>query len=140
MTGTPPLASLIRVERLNYVLGGILCIVAALTRSRAEALGVAVGVALTCLNFALLRRIIGRGIAAAASGESSNRMLLVMPKMMALMAAVVIALKFLPISAPAFAIGYSIFVVSVTIETVYSLLMPKSPTAAPQDGNENNHG
>ena len=139
MTGTPSLSSLIRVERLNYFLGGILCIIAALTRSRSEALGVVVGVALTCINFAFLRRIIGRGIAAAASGQSSNRMLLVMPKMMALMAAVVIVLKFLPISAPAFAIGYSIFVVSVTIETVYSLLMPQ-PVAASSDGNENNHG
>ena len=43
-----------RIERLNYLLGGVMVIASALTQPRSMALGIAVGVALTCLNFFLL--------------------------------------------------------------------------------------
>lgn len=121
--------SLLRVERLNYVLGGILIIVAAILRPRAEALGVLVGVVLTSANFAMLRHLVFRWTADAAAGIHSNRSLLLIPKMMGLMAAVAIALFVLPISAVAFAIGYSVFVVSITIEGTLSVFRSQESTA-----------
>lgn len=118
--------SIVRIERLNYALGGVLVIAAALTQGRSIALGVAVGVALTCLNFLAVRRLVFRATADAANGISSNRMMLVLPKMALLMAAVVLALRFLPINAPAFAAGYSLFIVSILIESVLAALRPST--------------
>lgn len=118
--------SLVRIERLNYALGGVLVIAGALTQPRAIALGLAVGVALTCLNFMMVRRLVFRATADAANGMSSNRMMLVLPKMMLLMAAVVLSLRFLPINAAAFAAGYSLFIVSILIESVHAALRPST--------------
>jgi uncharacterized membrane protein len=128
--------SFARIERWNYVVGGILCVAAAITATHAQALGIVVGVALTCLNFAALRRLVFRWTTDTAAGASSNRIALVMPKMILLMVAVVLALKFLPISAPAFAIGYSVFVVSIVIELIYTMVAP--PPSRPDGANENN--
>jgi ATP synthase I chain len=118
--------SLVRIERLNYALGGLLVIAGALTQPRSIALGLAVGIALTCLNFMMVRRLVFRATTDAANGVSSNRMMLVLPKMMLLMAAVVLSLRFLPINAMAFAAGYSLFIVSILIESVYAALRPST--------------
>lgn len=123
------LDSLVRIERLNYAIGGVLVIAGALTQPRSIALGVAVGVLLTCANFAMVRRIVYRATADAAAGKSSNRMLLVLPKMTFLMAAVALSLWLLPINAAAFAAGYSIFIVSIIVESVLAALRP--PTDPP---------
>ncbi len=118
------LDSLVRIERLNYGLGGALVIAAAITQGRAIALGFAVGVALTCMNFAVVRRIVFRATRDAARGEVGNHMMLVLPKMMLLMAAVVVCLWLLPINAPAFAAGYSLFIASIVIESVLAAIRP----------------
>jgi hypothetical protein len=120
--------SLVRIERLNYALGGVLVIAAALTQPRSIALGIVVGVALTCLNFAAVRRLVFRATHAAAHGAPSNRMLLVLPKMTFLMAAVALSLWLLPINAAAFAAGYSIFIVSILVESVHAALRPPNDT------------
>jgi hypothetical protein len=81
-------AHLPRIERLNYLIGGVLVIVCALTVThRAQALGAAVGVALTCLNFAFMNRLIGRWLEDAKRGDGvgSSRIALIMPKMAGLM-------------------------------------------------------
>ncbi len=123
------LDSLVRIERLNYAIGGVLVIAGALTQPRSIALGLVVGVILTCANFALVRRIVYRATADAAAGKSSNRMMLVLPKMTLLMAAVALSLWLLPINAAAFAAGYSIFIVSIIVESVLAALRP--PTDPP---------
>ena len=61
--------------------------------------------------------------------KSINRFMLVLPKMALLMAAVVLALKFLPINAAAFAAGYSVFIVSIVVESVLAAMRP--PTDPP---------
>jgi len=123
-----------RIERLNYLLGGVLVIAAAVTQPQRVALGIAVGVALTCANFFVLRRLILRWTTEAAEGRSSSASsLLVLPKMIGLMVAVVLCLAFLPINPVGFAIGYSVFVVSIFVEILLAALLP-----APR--NENNHG
>lgn len=123
------MASMPRIERLNYLFGGVLIIVCALTTHRAQALGAAVGVALTCLNFAFMNRLIGRWIEDAKRGDGvgSARVALIMPKMIGLMVAVVLCLKFLPIDAVFFVIGYSVFIVSIVVEGVLSVLRPAPP-------------
>lgn len=120
------MSSMPRIERLNYLFGGVLIIVCALTTHRAQALGAAVGVALTCLNFAFMNRLIGRWIEDAKRGDGvgSARVALIMPKMVGLMVAVVLCLRFLPIDAVFFVIGYSVFIVSIVVEGVLSVLRP----------------
>lgn len=127
MTGN----SVRRIERLNYVLGGITVIVAALTVSQRPALGVLLGVLLTCLNFAALRWMVFRWTAAVKAGDErgSNRIYLILPKMIAMMAAVALIVVFLPIDAIGFLIGYSIFFPSIVIGAVIDTVAP-APAAA----------
>jgi len=128
--------SLSRIERLNYLFGGILVIVCALTTRRDQALGAAVGVALTCLNFMFMNRLIGRWIEDAKKGDGtgSSRVALIMPKMVGLMIAVVLCLKFLPIDAIFFVVGYSVFIVSIVVEGVLSVLRPTPSTTDSNSG------
>ena len=65
--------SILRIERINYALGGVLVILATLTQDRAIALGVAVGVALTCLNFNVLRRLVTKWTSDAQKGQDRGR-------------------------------------------------------------------
>lgn len=135
MTTNPD--SMVRIERLNYFLGAALSLGSLAIGTRPQVLGIAIGVLLTCLNFTVLRRLVFRWTADTAAGRSSNRVVLILPKMIALMTAVVLALMFLPISAVAFTIGYSVFIVSITIETLYSSLAPRP---APADANTSDPG
>jgi hypothetical protein len=129
-----------RIERLNYALGGVLVLAAAFTQPRSIALGVTVGVALTCANFFVLRRLVTKWTSDAAKGVSGNAPLLMLPKMVILMGAVAVAILLLPIDPIAFTIGYSLFIVSIVIDTTYSALRnPESPETTP-DGNDNHHG
>ncbi len=128
-----------RIERLNYLIGGVLVIAAALTQVRSMALGVAVGVALTCLNFFLLRKLVAKWTDEAAKGISSASAMLVLPKMVGLMAAVVLCLWLLPIQGIGFAVGYSVFVISIFVEIILSAVLP-GPSAPPHDSSDVNHG
>ena len=127
--------SILRIERLNYGLGAVVALASLLTQSKSIALGVCVGVALTCANFFFLRKVVTKMTEDAKKGSSAASML-VLPKMIGLMIAVVLCLAFLPIDGIAFTVGYSIFVVSIAVELVHAVLRP-APAPA---GDENNHG
>jgi hypothetical protein len=114
--------SILRIERINYVLAGIVTIAAALTQSQPIALGIAVGAGLTCLNFFVLRKLVVRWTADAAAGKTGNAPLLMLPKMVGLMGAVAVSILLLPLEPIAFTIGYSIFIISIVIDTTYSAL------------------
>ena len=114
--------SIHRIERLNYILGGIFSLIGVLTQPRPVALGIAVGAALTCANFFVLRKLVVKWTADAAAGRSGNAPLLMMPKMIGLMGAVAVAILVLPLDAIAFTVGYSIFIISIVIETTYSAI------------------
>lgn len=122
-----------RIERLNYVIGGLAIIVAVLTVAKRQALGVTIGVALTCLNFAALRWLIFRWTASVKAGDDkgNNRILLVLPKMVGMMGAVALAVLFLPIDAIAFIIGYSIFLPSIVIAAAMETVSPGPADEAP---------
>ena len=128
--------SIQRIERLNYAIGAIVVLVALLTQPRDIALGIAVGALLTCANFFVLRKLVVKWTREAASGRGGNASFLMLPKMIALMGAVAVAIIFLPISVVAFTIGYSIFLISIVIEATYSTLrVPDSEPAQPTSPN-----
>jgi hypothetical protein len=147
--------SLLRIERINYALGGVLVIIAALTQPQPIALGFAVGVLLTCVNFFVLRRLVTRWTRDAARGKTGSAPLLMLPKMVGLMGAVAVAILLLPIDPIAFTIGYSIFILSIVIDTSYAALRdpsgngesgpaseptPEGPGFTPGTGRDKHHG
>ena len=133
--------SILRIERLNYGISAVAIVAALVTQTKAVTLGLSVGAGLTCLNFFVLRKLIVKWTAEAASGQAGNASLLMLPKMVGLMGAVAAAVLFLPIDVIAFAVGYSIFIVSIIVETTYTALRPaaadpagKTPASENEDG------
>jgi hypothetical protein len=125
---------LLRIERLNYLFGGVLVIACAILAKRQDqALGAAVGVALTCLNFAVLRRLVFRWTRSVKAGDErgSTRIYLILPKMIGLMGAVVLALTLLPIDSIFFVIGYSTFILSIVVAGAMAGLGPDSDDSTP---------
>jgi disulfide bond formation protein DsbB len=126
--------SLLRIERINYALGGILVIAAAITQPKPIALGIAVGVALTCLNFFVLRKLVFKWTSDAAKGKTGAAPILMLPKMVGLMGAVALAILFLPLDPIAFTIGYSLFIVSIILDTTFSAFRSNGePTSTEHD-------
>jgi hypothetical protein len=117
-----------RIERLNYLFGGLLVIAVVFTTRRDQALGAAVGVALTCLNFAFLRRLVFKWTSSVKAGDErgGSRIYLILPKMVGLMGAVVLALWLLPIDAVFFVAGYSVFIISIVVAGAMAGLAPAS--------------
>ena len=130
-------ATLRRIERLNYGFGIVLVIVAAALGNKAFVGGCMVGVAVTCLNFAVMR-VIGTGLTRhVAAGGSPAKAMLLLPKTIALLAIVALALAFLPIDPLGFVMGFSIILLSITTEAMMTLLRPPAPadtaTSNPDD-------
>lgn len=119
--------SLSRIERLNYVLGGLAAAVAAIVLPGDQSLGLLVGAVIGSVNFSLIRRIVERWLSGAAQDAGGKSGLFMIPKMGALLAAVFLALRFLPISPVYLALGFSIFLPSIVIESVRSLSGPDQP-------------
>jgi hypothetical protein len=128
--------SILRIERLNYGLSAVAILAALLTQKQDVVLGLAVGAGLTCLNFFVLRKLIVKWTTEAAAGKGGNSAMLMLPKMVGLMGAVALSVLFLEIDVIAFAVGYSIFIASIIIETTYTALRP----AAADPASENDHG
>ncbi len=125
--------SILRIERLNYGISAALVLIALVTQPKPIVLGLAAGAALTCANFFVLRKLIVRWTTEAAEGKRGNSAVLMLPKMIALMGLVAVSVLFLPIDVVAFAVGYSIFICSIVIESIYSAMRPVT-------ADENNHG
>lgn len=125
------LNALRRIERLNYVFAGVITIVGALAFERSMALGVLVGAVLSCLNFSVMRVLVGKAMA-SPDGQRSGKAFFMMPKMAALMALVFLAIKFLPITGMGLLLGFSVFLVSIAVETVRMMTNP--PAAADNNG------
>ena len=141
--------SILRIERLNYGISAVAIVAALVTQTSRVTLGLTIGAALTCLNFFVLRKLIVKWTAEAATGKGGNASLLMLPKMVGLMGAVAAAVLFLEIDVIAFAVGYSIFIVSIIVETTYTALRPaaadpagpaSAPPASENPVSENNDG
>ncbi len=119
--------SLSRIERMNYILGGALVAAVGVLGTRDQVLGALVGVLLSSVNFSLVVRIVEKMTAAATGTRSKATGLWLAPKLLALMSAAALALFLLPISAVMLAAGFSVFLVSIGVETVRYVL--RSPAA-----------
>ena len=113
--------SLSRIERMNYILGGALVAATGVLGTRDQVLGALVGVVLSAVNFSLVVRIVEK-MTAAATGQSKASGILLAPKMLVLMGGAALALFLLPISAVMLAAGFSVFLVSIGVETVRYVL------------------
>ena len=109
--------ALARIERTNYVLTAIAVAVGALALGRPYALGLGVGALIASVNFTLIRGLVERWMAAAADRRGATALLFV-PKMTGLIVVVFLAIRFVPLSPVAFAVGFSIFLISIAIESV----------------------
>ena len=123
-------ASLHRIERLNWILGGVLVAVCGALGTMEHVLGSLVGVVLGAVNFSLVARIVEK-MALAAQGKLDAKAgsMFLMPKMAILMGLVFAALYFLPVSVPALAVGFSVFMLSIVVETVRYVLLRGGRTA-----------
>ena len=109
--------SLERIERLNYVFGAVLIFVCIALTSTHFSLGVSLGVALTCVNFTIIRRLVDKLLAAHPDRRGPTAFFFV-PKMAGILAAVSLAIFFLPISAIGLGIGFSVFLLSIMVESI----------------------
>jgi hypothetical protein len=127
-----------RIERSNYLLGAAFIGAVAVLGDQPQLLGAAVGAVLQALNFSVVRRIVDK-VLAAPDGKKSRPTLVFVPKMMALMAAVALAIYFLPLSAVMLAAGFSLFMVSIAIETVRFATRPPVDPSADDSHHDEDH-
>lgn len=105
-----------RIERLNYILGVLAAAVFAIAAGTEMALGVLVGAAISAVNFTLIRKLV-LGALRSGEGEPSAGALLFVPKFVAMAVAVALAIYYLPVSPVGVAVGFSVFLVSIGVET-----------------------
>ncbi|WP_428266512.1 hypothetical protein [Haliangium sp.] len=120
---------LIRIERMNYILGALLAGVAAFVMARSDAMGVLVGAVLSCVNFTVMRRLVQRWLAAPPDRRGPQS-LLILPKMVGLMVLMSLAMWLLPISGLGVLIGFSVFLASIAVEMVRYVIVP--PPSKPE--------
>ena len=109
--------ALARIERLNYMLGlALVCICLGLTSTH-FALGVLTGAVITCVNFSLVRLLVDK-LLAGGSGQQGRTALLFLPKMTGLIIVAALAVFLLPISPIGMGIGFSVFLVSIMVESI----------------------
>src|SRR5215471_5148552 len=114
MAASQEVAVLARVERINLVLAALLTALAGALWGGRGAVAAAVGALLACADFWLLVRIGSRLVASARTGNPSRGLaFLLLGKTMALFALVFIAIAVLHLDAIPFALGFSVFVVSI---------------------------
>lgn len=109
--------SLQRIERLNYIFGALLIFACMIFTNMPFSLGVSIGVLLTCINFTVIRRLVNK-LLVTQKNEQSKAALYFVPKMAGVLLIVSLAMYFLPISAIGLGVGFSIFLLSFTIESI----------------------
>jgi hypothetical protein len=105
---------LARIERINLILAVLVTGVAGAIWGARGAVAAGAGAALACADFWLLVRIGSRLVASARTGNPSRGLsFLLLGKTAALFALVFIAIAVLHLDAVPFALGFSVFVVSI---------------------------
>ena len=105
---------LARIERINLILAALLTALAGAIWGVRGAVAAGAGAALACADFWLLVRIGSRLVASARAGNPSRGLsFLLLGKTMVLFALVFVAIAVLHLDAIAFALGFSVFVVSI---------------------------
>jgi hypothetical protein len=112
MTKTDPLAS---IERANLALAVVATVASGLIWGARGTVAAAVGAALACANFAVIRRLARRALQRVAAGGQPSKVLSVALglKMIVLMALVWVAVGVLHLALLPFSIGISVLVLSL---------------------------
>lgn len=121
------------IERWNVIFAVIFTAGAALFFDRAMALGVGLGALLGCTNFWSMHKLIGSSMRATGRRRVTLQLLLG-AKMILILVAVFLAIRFLPISPAGLAVGLSVFLLSIA---VVSLRLALGATPEAHDGVEN---
>jgi uncharacterized membrane protein YoaK (UPF0700 family) len=104
------------MEKWNLLLSGLAVLITALLFEREHVVGVALGALIACANFTAIRKI-WEGLLSGSSERKQSMQMLFILKMVALFAIVFVCIRFVPMSAAAFAIGISIFLLSIAVES-----------------------
>jgi hypothetical protein len=106
--------ALARIERANLILGVALTCIAGLLWGTAGTLGAGAGALIACLDFYVLGRLGARAVAQVRQGGSPWGLgLALIGKMTGLFTLVFIAIRVVRLSVIPFALGFSVFVVSI---------------------------
>ena len=108
---------LARIERMNAVFAAAMILAAVAFFSLRVAAGVAVGSLLATVNFSAMRRLIDASLRRQGTSRAALQLLLV-AKMGILFVLVFLAIRFLPLSPAGLAVGISVFLLSITVESV----------------------
>ena len=103
-----------RIERVNLALAVAVTGLAALLWGTSGAVAAGVGAVLACVDFYLLVRLGAGMVAQARAGEPSRALsFLLLTKTIVLFGLVFVAIRVARLDAIAFALGFSVFVVSI---------------------------
>jgi hypothetical protein len=107
-------AVLARIERVNLVLAVLVTALAGLLWGKSGAIAAGVGAALACADFYVLVRLGARLVAQARTGAPSRALsFLLLTKTKILFGLVFIAIRVAQLDPIPFALGFSVFVVSI---------------------------
>jgi hypothetical protein len=108
---------LARIERWNGLFAGILILGAALLFDSPVVIGVGIGALLAVANFIGVRRIVLASLRREGMQRAALQLLLI-AKMGILFVLVFLAIRFLPINPVALAVGMSVFLISIVVESL----------------------
>jgi hypothetical protein len=117
-----------RIERWNGILAAFLILAAVVFASGPMALGIAVGAILAVVNFTGIRLLVGVSLRRQGVQRAALQLALI-AKMGVIFFLVFLAMRYLPISPVGLAIGLSIFLFSIAVESIRHMLSGSSTDA-----------
>jgi hypothetical protein len=108
---------LARIERWNGLFAGLLVLVAAIFFSTPVAIGVLVGAGLAVVNFWGVRRLVQASLRTDGPRRAALQLLLI-GKMGLLFLLVFLAIRYLPLHPVGLAVGMSVFLISIAVESL----------------------
>jgi hypothetical protein len=125
---------LARIERWNGLFAAVLILGAVVLFDVEVAVGVAVGAGLAIVNFYGMRRLVAASLRRQGMGRAALQLLLI-AKMGILFLLVFLAIRFLPLHPAGLAVGLSVFLISIAVESVrHALHGPETDGPEAHDG------
>jgi hypothetical protein len=122
-----------RIERWNAVIAAFLILAAVVFTTGPMALGIAVGAILAVVNFTGIRLLVAVSLRRQGMQRAALQLALI-AKMGVLFFLVFLAMKYLPISPVGLAIGLSVFLFSIAVESFRHMLSGDSDGKEAHDG------
>lgn len=105
------------IEKWNGIFAAVMVLAALAFFDMGVVVGVAVGAALAIVNFSSMRKLVGASMRRQGKQRALLQLILI-AKMGVLFLLVFLAIRFLPLNPIAFAVGISVFLLSITVESV----------------------